>query len=134
MQRSYRTTCLKSQPVAGNVIWPYAIGYLALQALKITKHGSPRWPVVSRCGARRPSLIVALFIRKEYSMKSDIVIDRPKGTVFGYARRLKNQMPCNKWVMADANMKKEFSGTDGTPAFIFAWMVTNRREWASTRS
>ncbi len=67
------------------------------------------------------ALIVALFVKKEYAIRREVVIKRPKTEVFNYIRFLKNQLNYSKWVMADPNMKKEFSGTDGTVGFIFAW-------------
>jgi Polyketide cyclase / dehydrase and lipid transport. len=66
-------------------------------------------------------LIVALFVPKEYSVKNEIVINVPKQEVFDYIKRVKNQDNYSKWVMTDPNMKKVFTGTDGTVGFIYAW-------------
>jgi hypothetical protein len=66
-------------------------------------------------------LIMALFIKKEYSVEREIVIQKPKQEVFNYVKFIKNQDYYNKWVMTDPNMKRDFKGTDGTVGFIYEW-------------
>lgn len=66
-------------------------------------------------------LILAPFTRKEYFIQREIVINAPRQKVFDYVKHLKNQDNFNKWVMVEPNMKKEFTGTDGTIGFIYAW-------------
>ncbi len=66
-------------------------------------------------------LIIALLIKKEYFIQREVLIDAPLPKVFDYLKQLKNQDHFNKWVMADPNMKKDFTGTDGTVGFTYAW-------------
>ncbi len=66
-------------------------------------------------------LIVALFVKKEYTIEREITINKPKAEVFNYVKHLKNQDNYSKWVMQDPGMKKEFRGTDGTVGFVYAW-------------
>ncbi|WP_146902006.1 SRPBCC family protein [Adhaeribacter aerolatus] len=66
-------------------------------------------------------LILALFVKKEYTVARQIIINKPQGEVFAYIRHLKNQEHYSKWVMADPDMKKTYRGTDGTPGFVYAW-------------
>lgn len=66
-------------------------------------------------------LVIALFVPKEYGVKNEIVINVPKQEVFDYIKLVKNQDHYSKWVMTDPNMKKIFTGTDGTVGFIYAW-------------
>ncbi|MDZ4710061.1 MAG: SRPBCC family protein [Saprospiraceae bacterium] len=66
-------------------------------------------------------LIVAAFAPKKYSISRNIVIYKSQAQVFDYIKHLKNQDQYNKWVMADPNMEKKYSGTDGTVGFIYAW-------------
>jgi len=66
-------------------------------------------------------LIIALFVKKEYTVERDITINKPKTEVFDYVKYLKNQDNYSKWVRMDPNMKKEFRGTDGAPGFVYAW-------------
>ena len=66
-------------------------------------------------------LIMALFIKKDYHIEREITINTPKQIVFDYIKYLKNQDNYSTWVMMDPNMKKTFTGTDGTVGFIYAW-------------
>ncbi len=65
-------------------------------------------------------LIMALFIRKDYRIEREIIINKPKPIVFDYLKYLKNQDYYSTWVMMDPQMKKTFTGTDGTVGFIYA--------------
>jgi hypothetical protein len=66
-------------------------------------------------------LVVALFIRKEYVVEREVVVNKSNTDAFNYVRYAKNQDNYSKWVQADPNAKKEFRGTDGTVGFIYAW-------------
>ncbi len=66
-------------------------------------------------------LVIALFIRNEYSIKREITISRSTQAVYDFIKFLKNQELYSKWVMADPNMKREFKGTDGNISFVYAW-------------
>ena len=66
-------------------------------------------------------LILGLFAKKEMQADKEIVINKPKALVYDYIKLLKNQNDYSKWASMDANMKKSFSGTDGTVGFISAW-------------
>jgi hypothetical protein len=66
-------------------------------------------------------LIVALFVDKDYAVKREITINKPKSEVFDYLKLLRNQDNFSVWATRDANMKKEFRGTDGTVGFVSAW-------------
>jgi len=66
-------------------------------------------------------LIVALFSKKSYTVMREIIIRRPKQTVFNYIRFIKNQDVYNKWSMADPGAIKTYTGTDGNAGFIYAW-------------
>lgn len=66
-------------------------------------------------------LAVAWFAPKEASMEKSIVINKPKETVFGYVKLLKEQEKWSPWAKADPAAKTEFKGTDGTVGFIAAW-------------
>lgn len=66
-------------------------------------------------------LLAAVFMRKNYTIQREMIIDTPLQTVFDYLKHLKNQDNFNKWVMVDPDMKKDFTGTDGTVGFIYGW-------------
>jgi uncharacterized protein YndB with AHSA1/START domain len=65
--------------------------------------------------------IIALFAKKEFAIEKEVVINKPKQEVFTYVKFLKNQDHYNKWTMMDADLKKEFKGTDGTFGFVYGW-------------
>ncbi len=67
------------------------------------------------------ALIAAIFLKKEYSVEREIVINKPKDSVYHYIKYLKNQNNYSKWASMDVNMKKEFKGTDGTVGFVSYW-------------
>lgn len=72
-------------------------------------------------------LLAALFMKREYTIRRDIIINKPKGEVFDYIKYIRNQDNYNKWVMIDPGMKKEFKGTDGNVGFTYAWDSTNKQ-------
>jgi hypothetical protein len=66
-------------------------------------------------------LITAAFVKKDYSVEREIVINKPRQQVFDYIKHLKNQDQYSTFTMKDPGMKKEFKGTDATVGFIYAW-------------
>lgn len=66
-------------------------------------------------------LIVAMFVKKEYSVEREITVNKPRREVFDSVKHLKNQDNYSKWVRMDPNMKKDFRGSDGTVGFVYAW-------------
>jgi hypothetical protein len=70
-------------------------------------------------------LIVALFLKKNYEVQREILINKPKQQVFIYLKFLKNQNNFSKWASMDRNMEKTYKGTDGTVGFVSAWTSTN---------
>ncbi len=71
-------------------------------------------------------LITAVFVKKDYKIEREVVINKPKQEVFDYIKYLKNQNNFSKWAQMDLNMKKEFRGTDGTVGFVSAWDSENK--------
>jgi hypothetical protein len=66
-------------------------------------------------------LMIALVVKKGYSVNREVIIDKPAPEVFNYVRLLKNQDHYSKFVMMDLNMQKAFRGVDGTEGFVYAW-------------
>jgi hypothetical protein len=66
-------------------------------------------------------LVIGLFTKKDYVIEREVIVKKKKSDVFEYVRLIKNQDFYSKWVMSDPNMKKSYSGTDGTPGFVYAW-------------
>ncbi|MGL4597156.1 MAG: SRPBCC family protein, partial [Bacteroidia bacterium] len=71
-------------------------------------------------------LVLALFLKKEYAVERSIAIRKPKAVVFDYIKHLKNQDNFSKWGKMDPNMKKEFTGVDGTVGFVSSWNSTDK--------
>ena len=71
-------------------------------------------------------LVVALFIKKEYSVEREVIVNKSNSEAFNYIKYVKNQESYNKWAMMDPNAKKEYKGTDGTAGFIYAWDGNNK--------
>ena len=71
-------------------------------------------------------LIIGFFLKKDYSVGKEIVINKSKATVFEYLKFLKNQNKFNVWASMDPDMKTYFTGTDGTEGFISAWDSDNK--------
>ena len=66
-------------------------------------------------------LLIALFMKREHYVKREIIINAPRQKVFDYVKLLKNQDEFNKHAMAGPDRKREFTGTDGTVGYIYAW-------------
>lgn len=71
-------------------------------------------------------LIIAAFIKQEYTLQKEIVINSSRQHVFNYIKLLDNQNRYNKWVMADPGMKQVNKGVDGTIGFVTAWDSNNK--------
>jgi hypothetical protein len=70
--------------------------------------------------------IVALFVKKAYSVEREITINKPYHQVFDYVKLLRNQDNFSKWATMDPKMKKEYRGTDGIVGFVSAWDSSNK--------
>ena len=78
-------------------------------------------------------LILALFVKKDYHIEEQVTISKRVPEVFNYIKLVRNQEHYSKWVMADPNMKKTLTGTDGTPGFIYAWDSTDNNVGAGAQ-
>lgn len=70
-------------------------------------------------------LIVAFFVRKDYTVVRTISIDESNQNVFNYIKFLKNQDTFSKWATMDPSMEKTYKGTDGTVGFVAGWHSLN---------
>lgn len=66
-------------------------------------------------------LVVALFVKKEYAIERQIIIDEPVHVVFDHIRYLENQDQFSKWGSMDPDMKQSYMGVPGTPGSVSAW-------------
>lgn len=72
-------------------------------------------------------MVATIFVKREYTVEREVVINKPKQQVFDYVKHLKNQDYYSKWATMDPKMKKEYTGTDGTVGFISAWDSENKQ-------
>ena len=71
------------------------------------------------------ALIAALFVKEDYAVEKEVIINKPKAEVFEYIKHLKNQDNFSVWAKMDPNMKKTYKGIDGTVGFVSAWESDN---------
>jgi hypothetical protein len=71
-------------------------------------------------------LAIGIFVKKDYSVAREVVINKSKSFVFNYLRLLKNQSNFNVWSSLDPAMKTEYRGTDGHEGFVSAWDSDNK--------
>jgi len=71
-------------------------------------------------------LIVGLFVRKDFAVEREVIINKPKDDVFQYVRYLRNHDNFSKWATMDPKMKKDYRGTDGTVGFVSVWESENQ--------
>lgn len=65
--------------------------------------------------------LVALLVKKNFSLQKEIIIAKPKSAVFDYVKLIRNQEHYSVWVMKDPNIKIVYTGTDGTVGFTSSW-------------
>ncbi|WP_308443275.1 MULTISPECIES: SRPBCC family protein [unclassified Shewanella] len=65
--------------------------------------------------------IAALFVDKNYSVATQITIDKPVAEVFDYVKYLKNQDHYSVWAQMDPYMQKTYRGIDGMTGFTAGW-------------
>ena len=70
--------------------------------------------------------LVAAIVPKNFTISSEIIIEKPHHEVFNYVKHLRNQEKYSVWVMADPNINIEYLGTDGTVGFISSWRSENK--------
>jgi hypothetical protein len=66
-------------------------------------------------------LIVAAFTKKEYSLETEIIINRPRQEVYDYVRHFSNQPAYSPWLRLDPASKIGMRGTDGEQGAVFTW-------------
>lgn len=66
-------------------------------------------------------LLVAAILPKTFHAGSEIIVDRSAMEVFDYVKQIKKQGEYDNWSRQDPNIKKQFSGVDGTVGFTYSW-------------
>jgi len=58
---------------------------------------------------------------KEMLIEKNVSVDKDISAVFDFLKETKNQDKFSVWNMKDPNMKKTYSGTDGSKGFVYSW-------------
>ena len=66
-------------------------------------------------------LLIAVFVKKDFALEKEIVINKPKQEVFNYLKLIRNQEHYSVWVMKDPKINIVYTGTDGTVGFTSSW-------------
>ena len=66
-------------------------------------------------------LLAAALTSKDLNIEKVVTINRPLPQVFDYVKYVKNHDNFSVWAMMDPEMKKQYTGVDGQPGFVFAW-------------
>ncbi len=78
--------------------------------------------------------ILGAFKSSEFKMSRDITINKPKQEVFDYVKHIKNQDNFAVWMSLDPNMKRQYSGTDGSVGFVSEWDSENKKVGAGRQT
>jgi hypothetical protein len=58
---------------------------------------------------------------KDMIIEKNVSINKNINEVFNFLKQTKNQDSFSVWNMKDPNMKRDYSGTDGTKGFVYSW-------------
>ena len=61
------------------------------------------------------------FMNGKYAVEREVTIDQPNSDLFIYLKSLKSQEDYSVWAKMDPNMKKTYTGTDGTVGAVYRW-------------
>lgn len=70
-------------------------------------------------------LVLAAIVPSDFEVEREVTINKSSTDVFEYTKYLKNQENFSVWAKMDPDMKREFSGIDGTVGFVSAWKSDN---------
>lgn len=66
-------------------------------------------------------LIAAVFPKKKFIVRRELIINSSTWEVFNYIKFLKNHRAFSKWTTKDATKETEIRGVDGTIGFVQPW-------------
>jgi hypothetical protein len=70
---------------------------------------------------------------KEMIIEKSVSINKSTNEVFAFLKETKNQDKFSVWNMKDPNMKKNYSGIDGTKGFVYSWDSTDKNVGAGSQ-
>ena len=76
--------------------------------------------LIVSAGAAILALLI-LFAPKEFVVERDVLVHRPRNTVFGFLKQVQKQELWNPWTRRDPELHREYRGQDGTVGFVYSW-------------
>ena len=70
---------------------------------------------------------------KDMVIEKNVSINKNINEVFNFLRQTKNQDKFSVWNMKDPNMKRNYSGTDGTKGFVYSWNSKDKNVGAGSQ-
>ena len=58
---------------------------------------------------------------KDMIIEKNVSVNKNINEVFNFLKQTKNQDRFSVWNMKDPNMKRDYSGADGTKGFVYSW-------------
>lgn len=82
--------------------------------------------------------VVAMFTKNKYTLKREVVVNKPRQEVFDYIKLNRNQKTYSKWLSLDPDTKIELRGAqDGTAGSVLAFESKNNKagkgEWETKK-
>ena len=66
-------------------------------------------------------IVLGVYLKKEYQIVREIMIEKPKHEIFDYIKFLKNQNDYSYYNRKDPEALKSYTGTDGEVGFKYRW-------------
>ena len=70
---------------------------------------------------------------KDMIIEKNVSINKNINEVFNFLKQTKNQDRFSVWNMKDPNMKRDYSGTDGTKGFVYSWNSKDKNVGAGSQ-
>jgi len=70
---------------------------------------------------------------KDMIIKKNVSIKKSINEVFDFLKQTRNQDKFSVWNMKDPNMKRDYSGTDGTKGFVYSWDSKDKNAGAGSQ-
>ena len=69
-------------------------------------------------------IVLGYYLKNDYSIVRDIIVNKPKQEVFEYIKLLRNQNEYSYYNRKDPLTVKSYTGTDGEVGFTYTWSST----------
>lgn len=66
-------------------------------------------------------IVLGYYLKNDYTVTREIIINKPKQLVFNYIKLLRNQNEYSYYNLKDPQTIKSYAGTDGEVGFTYTW-------------